>query len=163
MKPADQDTGNSSRPGRLARALLSALAHSGDSAVVLPILGFAWWYGGFRPEGAIAAAVAAVLAAMATAGLAKLIFRRARPEGEWGAVYRRLDPHSFPSGHAARTLALGLAVFITLGPGPGLLLVAWSAAVGLSRVALGVHWPSDIAAGWALGLVAGLVSGLLLG
>jgi undecaprenyl-diphosphatase len=147
---------------KLVKGLLSALAHSGDSAVVLPLLGLVWWYGAFQLTGAIAAAIAAVLSAMAVAGLAKQIFRRARPEGNWGSVYRRFDPHSFPSGHAARTLSLSIAIFICLGPVPGLPLVAWSVAVGLSRVVLGVHWTSDIVAGWILGLATGLASGLLL-
>jgi membrane-associated phospholipid phosphatase len=106
--------------------------------------------------------VVAVLSAMGVAGAAKLVFRRARPEGSWGDVYRRFDPHSFPSGHAARTLALALAVLIGFGPLPGLVLVAWSLAVSLSRVTLGVHWPSDIVAGWSIGLIAGLASGILL-
>jgi undecaprenyl-diphosphatase len=162
MKPVGQDNRIPNRPGKLASGILSVLAHSGDSAVVLPLLGLVWWYEDFRSVGVIAAAVAAVLSAMAIAGLAKLFFRRARPEGEWGGVYRRLDPHSFPSGHAARTLALAFVILIGLGPVPGLLLVAWSIAVGLSRVALGVHWPSDIVAGWIVGLVAGLAAGLLL-
>jgi undecaprenyl-diphosphatase len=146
----------------LPRGLLSAVAHSGDSVVVLPMVALAWWYGGFQPAGPAAASAAAVVSAMAIAGLSKLVFRRARPEGDWGQVYRRFDPHSFPSGHAARTLALALAAFVGWGAVPGLLLIIWSAAVGLSRVALGVHWPSDVAAGWLVGLTAGLASGLLL-
>lgn len=150
------------KPSIVPKSLLSVFAHSGDSAVVLPLLGLAWWNGGFPVAGPAAAAMVAVLSAMTIAGAAKLIFRRARPEGDWGGVYRRFDPHSFPSGHAARTLALALAVFIGVGPLPGLLLLIWSAAVGLSRVALGVHWPSDIVVGWLLGLFAGLASGLLL-
>jgi membrane-associated phospholipid phosphatase len=147
---------------RLPQFVLSVMAHSGDSAVVLPVLGLAWWRGGFPAEGPLAATVVAVLSAMGVAGAAKLVFRRARPEGSWGDVYRRFDPHSFPSGHAARTLALALAVLIGFGPLPGLVLVAWSLAVSLSRVTLGVHWPSDIVAGWSIGLIAGLASGILL-
>ena len=32
----------------------------------------------------------------------KFTIRRSRPAGDWGEVYRSTDPHSFPSGHAAR-------------------------------------------------------------
>jgi undecaprenyl-diphosphatase len=70
------------------------------------------------------------------------------------------DP-SFPSGHATEatavfvTLALVVAVFVLRRPivraatvlGAGLL----SVAIGVSRLVLGVHWPSDVLAGWALG------------
>jgi undecaprenyl-diphosphatase len=150
------------KPDRLYRTVFSVMAHSGDSVVVLPVLGLAWWHEGFLAGGPFAAVAVAVLSAMGVAGAAKLVFRRARPEGSWGGVYRRFDPHSFPSGHAARTLALAFAVIIGFGPLPGLVLVAWSLAVGLSRVALGVHWPSDIVAGWSIGLIAGLASGILL-
>ncbi len=75
---------------------------------------------------------------------------------------------SFPSGHAALSLYvflyLGLSFLGSIsGQAEGrlggslrkvclVLLVSVSVAVGLSRVALGVHWPSDVAAGWAIGL-----------
>lgn len=144
------------------RKLLSLTAHSGDSSVVLPVLGLVWWYRGFQPAGPMIAAMVAVLSAMAIAGVSKRLFRRSRPGSDWGGMYRRFDPHSFPSGHAARTLALAFAVLIGVGPVPGLILLAWSGAVGLSRIVLGVHWPSDIVAGWLLGLMAGLASGLFL-
>jgi len=143
--------------------LLSALAHSGDSIVVLPLLGLAWWRSGFRRRGVEPAAAAAVLSAMALVVIAKLAFRRARPEGEWGAVYRLTDPHSFPSGHAARTMALAVAMLVVAGPCWGLPVLGWSIALGLSRVNLGVHWFLDVLVGWALGAGAGLVASIALG
>ena len=45
-----------------------------------------------------------ILAALVLA--IKFLVRRQRPEGEWGAIYRNTDPHSFPSGHAARAVLL---------------------------------------------------------
>jgi len=78
--------------------------------------------------------------------------------------------NAFPSAHAAQaayvylSLALGfLGPIITGAPGRRLLgmflrkarwviLLGLPAVVGYSRVALGVHWPSDVAAGWAVGL-----------
>jgi len=90
--------------------------------------------------------------------LIKFSVRRQRPEGEWGQIYRRTDPHSFPSGHAARALMLAL---VALGLGPawfGWLLLAWAPLVGLARVATGLHYVSDVLAGWALGLLMGAVT-----
>ena len=38
--------------------------------------------------------------------LIKFRIRRQRPVGEWGRIYRNTDPHSFPSGHAARAFLI---------------------------------------------------------
>jgi undecaprenyl-diphosphatase len=67
-------------------------------------------------------------------------------------------PFSYPSGHAARTLGLGLiAAWWGRGRGVTAPLVALVVlAVGLSSVYLGDHWPSDVIGGWLLG--AGAVS-----
>lgn len=61
---------------------------------------------------------------------------------------------SFPSGHAINTM--GVAVFLTLllgGTFPFMrwLPLAWSLLVGFSRIYLGVHFPSDVLAGFILG------------
>jgi len=77
----------------------------------------------------------------------KLLVRRARPPGAL------LSTYSFPSGHAMMlTLLVG---FLLLAMRPrwwqsilGLLLIF---LVGVSRLALHVHWMSDVLAGWALG------------
>jgi undecaprenyl-diphosphatase len=89
----------------------------------------------------------------------KRVVRRQRPAGEWGAIYRATDPHSFPSGHAAR-MALLVVLAAALGPAWfAWLLLFWAPLVALARVAMGVHYLSDIIGGALLGLAAG---GLLL-
>jgi undecaprenyl-diphosphatase len=90
--------------------------------------------------------------------LLKFTIRRKRPEGEWGGIYRNTDPHSFPSGHAART-ALFAVLGLILGPTWfGLVLLAWAPLVALARVAMGVHYLSDVLVGLAIGLVMGWVN-----
>ena len=60
----------------------------------------------------------------------------------------------FPSSHAANTMALAVFWLITTHRRrSGMLLVLWSIVIGYSRVYLGVHYPSDVLAGWIIGAV----------
>lgn len=88
----------------------------------------------------------------------KFLIKRRRPEGEWGAIYRNADPHSFPSGHAARAFLIAmLATF--LGPAwLAALLWLWAPLVALARVAMGVHYLSDIIAGAIIGVLVALAA-----
>ena len=100
--------------------------------------------------------LAGILIAAAIVMPIKFIVRRRRPEGEWGSIYRNTDPHSFPSGHAARVVMLAV-VGLALGPAwLGVLLLVWAPLVSLARVAMGVHYLSDVVAGMILGLATGL-------
>jgi undecaprenyl-diphosphatase len=85
----------------------------------------------------------------------KLAFGRSRPDpaGHLDAVHTM----AFPSGHAANAMTLGLALALLLPPrganrAPALLAgLLFAFLVGATRPVLGVHWPSDVAGGWALG------------
>jgi undecaprenyl-diphosphatase len=140
---------------RPAHAALAAIAHSGDSLVLVPLLGLLWWREGFAAGSIALPLAAAFLLSVLLSTLVKYAVRRRRPTGDWGAMYRRTDPHSFPSGHAARTVALTVVALACGLPGPGLLLAVWSVLVGFSRVALGVHYLLDVVAGYLLGLAIG--------
>ncbi len=135
--------------------LIAFLAHSGDSwfwmigLILLWLVGNQHWHN----TGALMAAGVGGLAVFVLA--LKFTIKRQRPPGDWGAIYRNTDPHSFPSGHAARA---GLLAIMALGLGPlwfGILLLIWAPMVSIARVATGVHYLSDIIAGMLLGLIAG--------
>ena len=61
-----------------------------------------------------------------------------------------LDPFSFPSGHTQHAVAFS-AVAIAVYPMLAWLLVPFTVLVAISRVVLGLHYPSDVLAGAALG------------
>ena len=87
--------------------------------------------------------------------LLKLVFRRVPPGG--GTVVKA-STYAFPSGHTMTATALAAALALIAWPTrwrwPVLLAgAAFAGAMGLSRVYLAVHWPSDVAAGWAMGVV----------
>lgn len=124
-------------------------------AVGLAIAAWLAWRG--WPGGALILLSVTAIETLGGAGL-KELFGRARPE---------LVPHldevmslAYPSGHAAHSAALYL-----LGAGLAghelrrrelaralfVLAAVLVTLIGLSRVMLGVHWPSDVAGGWMLG------------
>jgi undecaprenyl-diphosphatase len=109
----------------------------------------------------------AVAAAILVTGLAvklgKTLTRRARPVGEWGVLYRRFDPHAFPSGHSARAMLLAVLACALGSLWLGVLVAVWAVLVAVSRVTLGVHYLSDVVVGAALGLVLGLVAAVAVG
>lgn len=144
-----------SQPGFL-RNLEAFFSHSGDSLIVLLALALEWWLGNADWKSlAITLAIGVGVTALAVL-LVKLAVRRPRPAGDWGQLYRKTDPHSFPSGHSARVFMLAI---VSLGLGPpwlGILLAIWAPLVGLSRVIMGVHYLSDVLAGALLGVVIGL-------
>ncbi len=144
------------------RMMTILVTRSGDALPFLAALGALAVIGGPLWQVRAMLLVVADMLTFLIAQTLKFITRRARPEGTWGEVYRRLDPYSFPSGHAARGGAVG-GMALALGPlWFGVALIAWGAAVAASRVMMGVHYLSDVIAGFLLGVSIAAVLALLV-
>jgi undecaprenyl-diphosphatase len=68
-----------------------------------------------------------------------------------------LDPFSFPSGHTLHAVAFSV-VAIVFYPVLAWVLVPFTVLVAVSRVVLGLHYPSDVLAGAALGALISAAS-----
>lgn len=154
--------------------LAQRMAHEGFDRVFLlsSKLGYEW---GVVPADIALVIVLALLrryreglfAGLATGGSAllnlatKQFFSRDRPS-LWQSIAPETS-YSFPSGHAMGSMTLAMVLILLAWPTrwrwPALVaMAAFVMMVGLSRVYLGVHYPSDILAGWmaAMAWVAGV-------
>lgn len=116
-------------------------------------------FGGQRGARHVFFGVIAVVLAQMVHNVAKRMLVRNRPCDSFHLPYlpvRMPDAFSFPSGHTATAFAVAAVLsHMTALLCPGALFLA--TLIGLSRLALGAHFPSDVIAGMALGcLCAGL-------
>lgn len=70
---------------------------------------------------------------------------------------RPLDRFSFPSGHTLHAVAFSL-LMVSYYPALAWLVIPFSALVAMSRVVLGLHYPSDVLAGAIIGMLIALLS-----
>jgi undecaprenyl-diphosphatase len=104
------------------------------------------WTRGLVPGRRVQLSAVTFLAVGLLVGLVKLLVARERP------VHGSSDDYSWPSGHAAAAMALGIAL-IGAGRTRTILGIALTLVLGASRVALERHWPSDVVAGFGAALL----------
>jgi undecaprenyl-diphosphatase len=142
-------------------SLMRDVTHIGDSPVLLPLGGLilAYLLNAGRRRAAVRFAVT-VLGGEALNELLKLIFHRPRPESIFDVPIP--GSYSFPSGHALVSVCFYGALAVLLAArfqSRATRVAVWVAAaavaalVGLSRVYLGVHYPSDVLGGYAVAVV----------
>jgi len=128
----------------------------GPVLVLISVAAAAWmlWRGSARAGLAI---VAVTMIGRALVQAQKYGIQRLRPEDLEHLV--PVSNPSFPSAHAGNSMIVFLTIALVLGRGTrwgGIAIgcaIVLSVLIGLSRVVLGVHWPSDVAGGWAFGLL----------
>ena len=145
----------------LLTQVMLGLSWMGSPIALVPAValaaGLLWWQ---RMKEDAVLVVAAALGGVALNEVMKLYFKRLRPDLPWAFVHEH--SFSFPSGHSVLALVIyGIIVYKTQDK----LRSRWAKAalmvgalvmvvgIGVSRVYLGVHFPSDVAAGYFVGAV----------
>lgn len=149
-------------PRTRADDVITALSKSADKSKL-------WWCvavvlaakKGPTRRGALRGVVAIAGASAAANLIGKPLFPRRRPAAEQVPVHRRLvrrpTSSSFPSGHSASAAAFVTAVAME-SPKAGAAVAPIAAAVAYSRIHTGVHWPSDVGVGMAIGVGAAMLT-----
>ena len=141
----------------------ASLTIGGDTVVALALC---LLFAGRRPDIVWAALLAAVLSAVLVHGLKPLLDiprpPAVLPSDSFHLIGPVLRQRSFPSGHTATAFTLAGVIILNLSAAArlrwGWLVLGWAVLVGVSRAAVGVHWPLDILAGTAYGWI-GAVGG----
>jgi undecaprenyl-diphosphatase len=110
-----------------------------------------WWLDDLHLRRADLAITLNLLIVMLVVTLIKYAVRRRRPHPPGEFVSFGYDAYSFPSGHAARMAALAVGI-VFFFPAFSWLGVGLALGVALARVAVWVHYVSDIVIGLAVGL-----------
>lgn len=140
------------------RFLMQAVTFIGQPIITVGIGVFLIGLGWARLNMRLLVSGVSVIAVFYIGSLIKILLQRDRPVTEYVARMR-FDTYSLPSGHAVgSTVAFGLIAYLVwqVLPQPwntiaAVILILLIVLVGISRVYLGAHFPSDVIAGWILG------------
>lgn len=147
------------RNGTLTEVMVNASRFGSTPSLIVIALAAAVWLAWHGRRGDSLLVVACSAGVFVLGPILKVLFTRPRPPAREHLV--DIDSWSFPSGHSLNSMVvLGLLTVLAIQGRSGLtrvLVVAVGALlvllVGFSRVYLGVHWPTDVLAGWLTGAV----------
>ncbi|MEM7763398.1 MAG: phosphatase PAP2 family protein [Pseudomonadota bacterium] len=137
----------------MANHLFRAVSRLGDGVIWYGLLSILALLGGLPAAKAMLHVGLTALLGVVIYGFLKNRLVRQRPFISHGEIICRiapLDQYSFPSGHTLHAVLFTI-MFIHYAPALAAVLVPFAILVALSRVVLGLHYPSDVLVGAVLG------------
>ena len=148
--------------GTLLDPAMVGFSYSATAGLVWVAIGLLLIYRGNR-MGGLAVIISVVAALIVCDLLMKPIIDRPRPfdELDLDVLIHLPDTSSFPSAHTATAFA-GAVSLLRIGKRLLLIGIAYASAVGLSRIYVCVHWPTDVVAGAVIGAAIAVVVMVLI-
>lgn len=136
----------------------TSITHLGDGGMIWIVLALILLIPKQTRKAGAAALIALALGALVTNVALKNVIARVRPyevvEGLRLMIERQHD-FSFPSGHTCASFAAAFALWLSIPRKWGTVCMILAVLISLSRLYVGVHYPSDVLGGMVIGLAAG--------
>lgn len=145
--------------GSLLDPVMVGITYSATSGLIWFVLGFLMTCSRRWRRCGVSVIVAVVLAYIVVDLMLKPLVCRERPfdAGDFSMLVPEPDSWSFPSGHTASAFA-GAAAILIHSRRWGAVAMVYAALVGVSRMYLCVHWPTDVVAGALVGTALALLA-----
>ncbi|CAL1240632.1 phosphatase PAP2 family protein [Candidatus Methylocalor cossyra] len=130
------------------------ISHTGDGFLYLLLAAYLYWSGVPTDRLFLECAVAAFALERPLYFILKNGFKRNRPQEalyDFRSFIIPADKFSFPSGHTSAAFLMA-TLWAYFYPSTAVPVYLWASAVGLSRIFLGVHFPTDVLVGATMGI-----------